>query len=125
METVYDREANVLRFITGEASAQGSSLLDDPDVLIELDTHDGHGIVGLAVMGASAYLPLGKLGYDAEQDVLTFGVQVSDPDRVTENGDLVAYWQPDPESPGEFMDAVGAAVRNVSRHLGELATSVS
>ncbi len=34
-------------------------------------------------------------------------------------------WQPDPESPGEFMDAVGAAVRNVSWHLGELATSVS
>ena len=125
MRTVYDREGNYLHFITGDDGASGTTLLDDDNIVIDLETKYGHGVVGLTVMGPRAYLPLGKKGYDAETDTLTFGVPVDDPARVTENGDLVAYWQVDKDNPDSYMDAVGAAIKNVSKHLAPVLADLS
>ena len=74
MRVIYDREANVLRIITDTPAATAASLLDDPGVAVELATDDGHDIVGLILMGASAYIPLGK-SYDAASDTLLLGRQ--------------------------------------------------
>ena len=125
MRTFYDSKANAWRLTTGDRGVTSTTLLDDDSIVIDLDTEDGYGIVGLTVMGPRAYLPLGKVGYDAEADVLTFGVRVDDPARVTENGDLVAYWQVDQDDPDGLMDPVGAAIKNVSRHLASFLSEFS
>ena len=65
MRVSYDRQANVLRVTTDTPAATAASLLDDPGVAVELATADGHDIVGLIVMGASAYIPFGKT-YNSE-----------------------------------------------------------
>ena len=93
MRVIYDHEANVLRLITDTPAATAASLLDDPGIAVELATDDGHDIVGLMVMGASAYIPLGKCkSYDAASDTLLLGLQTTSPDLITENGDFVGYW---------------------------------
>ena len=65
MRIRYYQDADVLRVTTDQTPADGASLLYEADIAVELATEDGHDIVGLIVMGASAYLPLG-LGYDAD-----------------------------------------------------------
>ena len=116
MRVVYDPEADILSLHTDGTVAMSASLLTAPDVVLDLDTEDGYGVVGLMVMWADALGYLGlEQGYDAEADTLLLGTKVDDPNLVTENGDLVAYWQ---ASPGdEVMDPVGALVRNASIHL--------
>ena len=125
MRTFYDSEANYVRLLSGDKGELSTTLLDDDNIVIDLDTEDGYGIVGLTIMGPRAYLPLGKVGYDAEADVLTFGVRVDDPALVTENGDLVAYWQVDKRDPTNCMDAVGAALRNASQHLAPVLADIT
>ena len=99
MRVRYDREVDILSVVTDTPEAICASLLDGPDIAVSLATEDGHDIVGLEVLGASAFIPLGKLGYDAVTDVLTMGRTSQDPELITENGDLVAYWQVDEERP--------------------------
>ena len=114
LEKSYDPEVDVLSLRTGEAEATCSSLDDDPDVVLSL-AHDETRVVGLEVLGASAYLPLGKCGYDVESDTLTLGVALSDEAFTKENGDIVSYWR---EFPGEpNMYPVGVALRQASKHL--------
>ena len=115
LKLVYDQEVDVLRLLTAEKGSTSSSLLGLEEVVIDLATNEGHHVVAVEVMGASAYLPLGKRGYDAQP--LTLGTTVNDPRRITENGDIVTFWQTDEEEPGSFMDTIGVAVRNASIHL--------
>ena len=61
-------------------------------------------------MWASAYLPLGiSDGNDAQ---------------VSKNGDIVGYWTPDKVDPADWMDAVGVAVRNASKHLAPVLSAL-
>ena len=117
LKLVYDQEVDVLRLLTTEKGSTSSSLLGLEEVVIDLATNEGHHVVAVEVMGASAYLPLGKHGYDAQTDTLTLGIAVCYPDRITENGDIVTFWQTDEEEPSSFMDPIGVAVRNASIHL--------
>jgi hypothetical protein len=119
MRIRYYQDADVLRVTTDQTPADGASLLYEADIAVELATEDGHDIVGLIVMGASAYLPLG-LGYDADADTLLFGTATSDPAMITENGDIVGYWQVDDEEPDSFRDPIGVAIRKASKHLAEV-----
>ena len=116
MKANYDVEADVLSLSTGIEPATSASLLDDPDIVVDLAEADGHDIVGLAVMWASAYLPLRK-GYDPETDTLLLGTKNTRPHLVTERGDFVGYWQVDEDEPDSFMDPVGVLIRNASKHL--------
>ena len=117
MQVNYDREANALHLTDGAPAATGASLLDDPGIVLELATAEGHDIVGLIVTGASAYLPLGENGYDLKTDTLVIGAKTDDPALITENGDFVGYWQLDELEPEGFKDPVGVAVRRASTHL--------
>ena len=117
LKVVFDREVDVLRLVTGEDGETSASLAGLEDVVVDLATADGHHIIGVEVMGGSAYLPLGKRGYDPETDTLTLGTAVSDPALITENGDIVGYWEADRIEPDSFMDPVGVAIRQASKHL--------
>ena len=125
MRVSYDREANVLHLTDGAPAATGASLLDDPGIVIELATGEGHDIVGLIVIGASAYLPLGDNGYDAKTDTLVLGAKTDDPALITENGDFVGYWQVDELAPEGFRDPVGVAIRRASTHLAAACAALS
>ena len=59
---------------------------------------DGHDIVGLAVMWASAYLPL-KKGYDPEADTPLLGTNNTGPNLITEHGQFIEYWHVDGDEP--------------------------
>ena len=125
MRIIYDREVNVLRVITETPDAVSASLLYDPGIAIDLATEEGHEIVGITVMGASAFIPLGNRRYDADTDTLTMGRTTGDPDLITENGDLVAYWQVDEEDPDGFRDPIGVAIRRASVHLGKVSADLA
>ncbi len=125
MRIIYDHEVDVLRVITETPDAVSASLLYDPGIAIDLATEEGHEIVGITVMGASAFIPLGSRGYDAQTDTLTMGRTTGDPDLITENGDLVAYWQVDEEDPEGFRDPIGVALRRASVHLAKVSAELA
>ncbi len=116
MRVSYDKEANVLHVTTEAPKAAAASLLDYPGIAVELLTWDSHEIVGLIIMGASAYLPLG-LGYDSETDTLIIGTKTGDPALITETGDFVGYWQVDEDNPDGVRDPIGVGLKHVSKHL--------
>ena len=116
MQVMYDKEADVLRVIDGRPVADTASLLRGPDAVVDMATFNGHDVIGFTVIGASAYLPLG-LGYDSKMDILTIGETTNDPTMITENGDFVGYWEVGPEEPGRFLDPIGVALRQASKHL--------
>lgn len=119
MKADYDAEADVLSLSTGIEPGTSESLLDDPDIVIDLAEADGHDIVGLAVMCASAYLPL-KKGYGPETDTLLFGTKNASPDLVRERDDFVGYWRVDEDEPDSFIDPVGVLIRNASKHFAQV-----
>ena len=123
MRATYDVDADVLRLITDVPSATSASLLDDPDIVVDISQPDGYDIVGLLVMWASKYIPL-KRGYDPAADTLLLGREAESLRVITENGDLVAYWQPDADAPDAFMDPVGVLIRNASQHFAQAAFRV-
>ena len=122
MRVDYDRDANVLHVTTETPAATAASLLDEPSVAVELAAEDGHDIVGIIVMGASAYLPLPKdcKEYCVETDTLFIGEKAIDPNLVTRNGDIVGYWRKDEDDPDGFRDPIGVAIERASRHLSTL-----
>ncbi|MCY4651927.1 MAG: DUF2283 domain-containing protein [Dehalococcoidia bacterium] len=124
MWVLYDQQVDVLRIMTDTPEAICASLLYDHNIAVSLATEDGHDIVGLEILGASAFIPLGNRGYDAETDTLTMGRTTGDPDLITENGDLVAYWQVDEEYPDRFRDPVGVAIRRASVHLAKVSAEL-
>lgn len=116
MQATYDIEGNVLRVWSGEPIRDTASLLRGPDAAVHLGTQEGHDVVGFLVIGASSYLRFSS-GYDADSDTLTIGETTDDPELVSENGDLVGYWEVDVQEPDGFRDPVGVAIRRASEHL--------
>ena len=112
----YDQQANVLRVTTDTPAATAASLLDDPGIAVELATADGHDIVGIIIMGASAYIPFGK-AYSAETDTLLLGRKTGDPKLTTESGDIVGYWEVYEDDPDGFRDPIGIAIKQASKHF--------
>ena len=115
LRILYDKNVDVLRLLTGEKGETSSSLVDLPEVVVDLAQEEGHHVVGLEVLGAAAYLPLGKRGYNPGEDTLTLGETAGDPTLVTENGDIVTYWRELPNDP--VMDPIGVTIRRASEHL--------
>ena len=121
----YDNEIDALRVATDRVGATSSSLWHNSDIVVDLVTEDGHDIVGLGVMCASLYLPLGKKGYDADTDTLLMGDSTSDPALITENGDFIGYWKVFEGDPDGFRAPVGVAIKNASVHLAEVVAAPS
>ena len=127
MRVRYDPEVDALRITTDTLGVVSASLWDPEyhSVVVDLATEDGYGIVGLEVLGASAFIPLGKLGYDAETDTLTMGNTTTDPELITENGDLIGYWRVDEHEPDGYRDPIGVAIRRASIHLAKVSEKMS
>ena len=115
----YDSEVDALRIATDRDGATSSSLWYNSDIVVDLATEDGQDIVGLGVLCASMYFPLGKKGYDAETDTLLMGDSTPAPALITENDDFIGYWQVDEDDPDRFQYPIGVAVRHASVHLTE------
>ena len=116
MQADYDVEEGILSLTTGMRPATSASLLDDPGIVVDLAESDGHTIVGIMVMGADAYLPLAR-GYDPDADTLHLGKPTDNPDLITENGDVIGYWQVYEGDPDGVRDPIGVTIRNASKHL--------
>ena len=123
MRATYDQENDVLRVLDGQPIVVTASFVRGPDAALHMATKNGYDVVGFIVIGASPYLPLG-LGYDAESDTLTIGETTDDPALITENGDLVGYWELDPVEPDGFQDPIGVALRHASVHLAEVVAAL-
>ncbi|MCY3637943.1 MAG: DUF2283 domain-containing protein [Chloroflexi bacterium] len=114
-------QADILYFSTGTPDVGGSDILTAPGVVVFVGAEDGHDIVGIEIIGASAYLPLGKKGYDAKTDTLMLGEKCAKPDLITQNDDFVAYWRVDKEFPDVgFLEPVGVAIKNASAHIANM-----
>ena len=124
MRTNYDAEADVLSLTTDVRPATSASLLDDPDIVVDLAESNGHQIVGLMVMWASKYLPLHK-GYDPESDTLLLGTRTDSPDLTTETGCFVGYWQVYEDETDGIMDPVGVLIREASKNLAPAIASLT
>ena len=127
MRVRYDQEVDALRITTGTPEATSESLWDAEhhDIVVDLAAEDSCDIVGLDVMWASAYLPLGKKGYDAESDTLLMGRATSEPELITKNGDLVGYWQMDDDNPDGTPNPIGVAIKRASVHLANVSEKMS
>ena len=121
----YDSEVDALRVTTDVGGATSASLLYNSDIVVDLASEDGYEIVGLGILCASLYLPLGKKGYDAETDTLLMGDSTSDAALITENDDFIGYWEVFEGDSDEFRDPVGVAVKNASVHLAEVMAAPS
>ena len=121
MKVSYHHIDDLLYIDTGTPDIVSDSLLDTPGVVVHIATQDGRDIVGVTVMGASAYLPLGNGGYDAETDTLLMGRSTTDPKHITENGDILGYWQLDKYDPSDgYQYPIGVAIRRASVHLAKV-----
>ena len=67
---------------------------------------------------------MGKSGYDADTDTLTIGRTSADPELITRNGDLIAYWHSDKHEPGGYRDPIGVAIRRASVHLAKVSEKI-
>ena len=117
MRVHYDRDVDILHLTMGRMKTS-ASLLDDPGVVVHLAAANGHEVVGLVLMGASVYIPLGQ-GYDRLRDTLLLG-RKTDPNLViTETGDFIGYWHNDPDDLDGIMDPVGVELRHASKHIAQ------
>ena len=116
----YDNEANSLLVRSYRRGVTSTTLEHHWDVILDLTTDYQHSkVAAVEVLGGSAYLPLGRKGYDPKTDTLMLGTR----DGATEIdalGDLVAYWKPDPIDPNETYIALGVEIRSARKWLGGL-----
>ena len=127
MRVRYDKEVDALRITTGTPESVSESLWDTEhhDIVVDLASEDSCEIVGLDVMWASVYLPLGKKGYDPGADTLLMGRSTCDPSLITENGDIVGYWQMDEDNPDGIPNPIGVAIKRASIHLAKASEKMS
>ena len=130
----YDSAADILAIITGRPS-NDTTPIEGPELgFIAIDSAgaDRRDVVGVEMIFAASYLaPYFRLRrenapprvgnpeltrYDPATDTLTWGVTTDAPDMVSQAGDLIAYWRPDPEDE-TFFEAIGLSLRNAAQHL--------
>ena len=120
----YDSECDALGLHSDQFPKISAELETAPGVVLDLANDDDLScqVVGLEVLGMSAYVPLGKLGYCEETDTLTFGTEIETAIEIMENEDLVAYWRSD-DSLDDSMVPVAFDLRNASKHLAPVMAS--
>ena len=130
----YDPESDVLHISAGQKS-DGATPMEEPEldlIAIEAAGEDNRNLVGVIMIFASSYVApyfrsrrenapprVGNpeiTAYDRATDTLTWGITTAAPDMVSQAGDLIAYWRPDPEDE-TFFEAIGLSLLNASKHL--------
>ena len=130
----YDSEADILAIIT-ERQSDDTTPLEGPElgfIAIDSSGDDSRDVVGVEMIFAASYVaPYFRsrrenappragnpehTSYDPATDTLTWGIATAAPGMVSQAGDLIAYWQPDPEDE-TFFEAIGLSLRNAAKHL--------
>ena len=134
LQVSYDPESDVLHISSGLPS-DGATPMEEPEldlIAIESAGADNRNLVGVELIFASSYVAPyfrsrrenapPRVGnpeltrYDPAMDALTWGVTTDAPGMVSQAGDLIAYWQTDPEDE-TFFEAIGLSLRNATQHL--------
>ena len=124
MEASYNKKNNIL-YLCSKGRIHAEELETAPGIVVDLVGEDPQfpcAFSGIEVSGASAFLPLGKKGYDAATDTLTFGESTDVSKLITENGDFVGYWVEDPHDPDDAIP-IGVALRRASKYLSPLSAA--
>ena len=126
MKVRYDHVSDALSISMGKSSVISEALWDPEyqGIVVDFAKEDSYDFVGIEVLGLSAYLPLGKRGYDSESDTLFMGrtpAPCVKPELIIENGDISVYWQTvdDDDSDG-IPHPVAVAVKRASVHLAKV-----
>ena len=113
----YDPDVRILNITTANRGVTSTSLAHDYDVIADLSSEESPSkVVGLEILNPIDYLPLGTHGYDEKTDTLLLGLK-EDATSVEANGDLVAYWKPDPDDPDDYT-LLGVGVLSARKWLG-------
>ena len=112
----YDPEIDAVSLHYGQPTCGGYEVAENWSIILHVPEDESRCAAELEVIGISAWLPLGKRGYCAETDTLTFGRFAETATVVAENGDLIAYWRPDEYDPDDLV-AIAVDLRNASKHL--------
>ena len=113
----YDSDVKILNIMTSNRGVTSTSLRRDYDVIADLASENSPSkVVGLEILNPTDYLPLGTHGYDEETDTLLLGSKEG-ATSVEANGDLVAYWKPDPHDPKDHT-LLGVEVLSARKWLG-------
>ena len=113
----YDTDVRTLNIMTANRGVTSTSLAHDYDVIADLFSEESSSkVVGLEILNPIDYLPLGTHGYDEKTDILLLGLK-EDATSVEANGDLVAYWKPDPHDPDDYT-LLGVDVLSARKWLG-------
>ena len=125
MKVRYDHASDALSITVGKSSVISEALWDPEyqGIVVDFPKEDSHDFVGIEVLGLSAYLPLGKRGYDSESDTLLMGRTLApgvEPELIVENGDIAVYWQTvDDDDADGLPHPVAVAVKRASVHLAK------
>ena len=119
----YDPECDAIGLNYNQPSGATQEIEGVGWVMIDLPDAESHQAIALEVIGISAWLPLGKLGYRQDTDTLTFGELLEPAAVVAENGDLVTHWRRDASAIGG-LTAVAVDLRNASTHLAPVITAM-
>ena len=112
----YDSDVKILNIMTSNRGVTSTSLRRDYDVIADLASENSPSkVVGLEILNPTDYLPLGTHGYDEETDTLLLGSKEG-ATSVEANGDLVAYWEPDPHDSQDHT-LLGVEVRSARKWL--------
>ena len=112
----YDPEIDAVSLHYGQPTCGGYEVTENWSIILHVPEDESRCAAELEVIAISAWLPLGKRGYCAETDTLTFGRGAETATIVAENGDLIAYWRPDEYDPDDLV-AIAVDLRNASKHL--------
>ena len=112
----YDPDVCILNITTANRGVTSTSLDHDYDVIADLSSeHSPSKVVALEILDPINYLPLGARGYDEETDTLLLGSKEG-ATSVEANGDLAAYWKPDPDDPDDYI-LLGVEVMSAGKWL--------
>ena len=112
----YDADVRILNITTANRGVTSTSLDHDYDVIADLSSeHSPSKAVALEILDPINYLPLGTHGYDEETDTLLLGSKEG-ATSVEVNGDLAAYWKPDPDDPHDYV-LLGVEVMSAGKWL--------
>ncbi len=119
MRVFYDSKTDVLGLRTGEHEELCASPIDCYDFVVCLSEEFGNQTVGVDIVGALVYLPLGKRGCDSATDSLCLDCTPVEA-FVTSKGDITGYWKVNEGGPEGFLDPVGLVIRIPLEHFGRL-----
>ena len=127
-----DPQVDVLVITAERRYWEGRELGANSNIIVEVGEQHAQDVVGILMIFASYKVaPYFRVAgekeplwagrdeftrYDPATDTLTWGDTTDAPGMVSHAGDIIVYWQPDPDDDADF-DPIGVSLRNAAKHL--------